>query len=151
MTGPLPRATELFYAPRMSDEGKKRLRDLAKQVREKVTPTGAPLLQQRGLALVEELAAELGSPDGMPGLRVVRDSPSKVRLQRSPRNAEITLEWQRDIGALALVTEKHGEPKTLVRYVWDETLDRWRRLDGGGEIYEDVTQALVTILYPEGR
>ena len=104
----------------MSDDAKKRLRDLAKQVREKVTPTGAPLLHQKGLELVEELATELSAPDGMPGLKVWRDSSQKIRLTRAPRNAEITLEWHREIGALGMTCEKHGDPKVLVRYVWDE-------------------------------
>lgn len=135
----------------MSEDGKKKLKDLAQQVRAKVATTGAPVLHQRGLDLVDDLAKELGGPDGMPGLKVYRDSPSKIRLQRSPRNAEITLEWQRDIGALALICEKHGDPKTLVRYVWDEAEKKWRKLDGGGEIYADVTQALVDTLYPEGK
>lgn len=135
----------------MSEEGKKRLKDLAQQVRAKVATTGAPVIHQRGLDLVEDLAKELTGPDGMPGLKVYRDSPSKIRLQRSPRNAEITLEWHRDIGALSLVCEKHGEPKTLVRYVYDEGEKKWRKLDGGGEIYEDVTAALVAYLYPEGK
>lgn len=135
----------------MSDDAKKRLRDLAKQVREKVTPTGAPLLHQKGLELVEELATELSAPDGMPGLKVWRDSTQKIRLTRAPRNAEITLEWQREIGALGMTCEKHGEPKVLVRYVWDEAAKKWRKLDGGGDIWEDVTGALVEYLYPEGK
>lgn len=135
----------------MSDEAKKRLKDLAKQVREKVKPSGAPELHQRGLDLVDELAKELSSPDGMPGLKVLRDSPSKLRLSRPMRNAEIALDWQRDIGALAMTCEKHGEPKVLVRYVWDEAAKKWRKLDGGGEIWEDVTAAVVEYLYPEAK
>lgn len=135
----------------MSDEAKKRLKDLAKQVREKVTPSGAPQLHQRGLELVEELAKELGSPDGMPGLKVWRDSPSKLRLTRPMRNAEIGLEWQREIGALAMTCDRHGEPKVLVRYVWDDGATRWRRLEGGGDVWEDVTAALVEYLYPEAK
>lgn len=133
----------------MSEEGKKRLKDLAKQVREKVATTGAPVLHTRGLELVEDLAKELTGPDGLPGLKVYRDSPSKLRVQRSQRNAEITIEWERDIGALGLTCQKHGEPKTFVRYVWDSSETKWRKLDGGGEIYEDVTAALVEYLYPE--
>ncbi len=135
----------------MSDDGKKRLKDLAREVREKVTPQGAPLLQQRGLALVDELATELGGPDGMPGIRVTRDSAMRFRLARPQRNAEITVEWQRDIAALSVTCEKHGEPKTLVRYVWDEPQSKWRRLDGGGEIWEDLAAALVEVLYPEAK
>ncbi len=135
----------------MSEQAKKRLKDLAKEVREKVNTQGGPVLHQRGLELVDEMAKELASPDGMPGLRVSRDSPAKMRLTRPNRNAEISLEWQRDVQALALTLAKHGEPKTLVRYVWDEGKKHWRKLDGGGEIWEDVTAALVDYLYPEGK
>jgi hypothetical protein len=133
----------------MSEEGKKRLKDLAKQVREKVATTGAPVLQQRGLDIVEDLAKDLTGPDGLPGLKLLRDSPSKFRVQRSQRDAELTVEWERDIGALALTCQKQGEPKSFVRYVWDAGETKWRKLDGGGEIYEDVTSALIEYLYPE--
>ena len=135
----------------MSEDAKKRLKDLAKQVRERVTPTGIGALHQRGLDLVEEIAKELGAPDGMPGLKVLRDGAHKLRLQRPGRNAEIAVEWQRDIGAVAVTCEKHGDPRTLVRYVWDEGQGKWRRLDGGGEIWDDLTANLVEYLYPEGR
>lgn len=135
----------------MSEDGKKRLKDLAKQIREKTKPDGVAVLHEKGLALVDELAKELTGPDGMPGLKLYRDGAQKFRLQRSPRNAEITVEWQREIGALALTKEKHGEAKAMVRYVWDEGEKKWRRLDGGGEIWEDVSAALVEILYPEVR
>jgi hypothetical protein len=133
----------------MSEEGKRLLKDLARQVREKVTTSGAPLLHQRGLDLVDELVKELSAPEGLPGLKVHRDSPTKFRAQRSPRNAELTVEWERDIGALGLTCQKHGEPKSFVRYVWDPTEARWRKLDGGGEIFADLTAALVEYLYPE--
>jgi hypothetical protein len=135
----------------MSEEGKKRLKELAKQVREKVAASGAPVLHQRGLDIVEELAKELMGPEGMPGLKLYRDSPSKFRLARPQRNAEITIEWERDIGALGLTCQKHGEPKTFVRYVWDEAAKKWRKLEGGGEIFDDVTSALVDYLYPEAK
>ena len=133
----------------MSEEAKKRLKDLAKEVREKVDQRGGPVLQARGLEMIDEIAKELASPDGMPGLRVTRDGQSKLRLTRPNRTAEIALEWQRDIQALAMTMEKHGEPKTLVRYVWDEPKKHWRKLDGGGELWDDVTQVLVDYLYPE--
>ncbi len=135
----------------MSDEGKKRLKDLAKQVRDKVTTQGAPVLNQRGLDLVDELARELGGPDAMPGLKVWRDAPHKFRHARAPRNAEIGVEWERDIGALAVSAEKHGSPRTLTRYVWDEGQKKWRKLDGGGEIWEDLAALLVEMLYPEAK
>ncbi len=141
----------------MSEEGKKRLKDLAQQVRAKVATTGAPVLHQRGLEIVDDLAKELTGPDGLPGLKLTRDGPNKFRVQRAQRlgtsafgaSPELTIEWERDIGALALTCQKHGEPKTFVRYVWDGGESKWRKLDGGGEIYEDVTAALVEYLYPE--
>jgi hypothetical protein len=137
----------------MADEerGRKMFQDLAKKVREKVAPAGEPLLNRKGLLAVELLARDLGAPDGMPGLQVWRDRPSKFRLTRAPRNAEIAVDWQRDIGALVVTGEKDGGPKKLVRYVFDEAEDRWRRMDGGGELYEDMTLILVEYLYPEGR
>ena len=135
----------------MSEDGKKRLKDLAKQVREKVAVKGTPVLNQQGLDIVEELASELTGPDGMPGLKLHRDSLAKFRLARAERNAEITIAWERDIGALGLTCEKHGVPKTFVRYVWDEGEKKWRKLDGGGEIYDDVSAALVEYLYPEAK
>jgi hypothetical protein len=135
----------------MSEEAKKRLKDLAKQVRDKVNTHGASVLHQRGIDLVDEIAKELASPDGIPGLRVWRDGPTKMRLTRPNRNAEITVEWERDVQAIAMTLEKHGEPKTFVRYVWDEAKKHWRKLDGGGELWDDLTSGLVEYLYPEGK
>jgi len=138
----------------MSESGRKLLKDLAAQVRGKTTPAGEPALNKRGLDLVAALAADLGGPDGMPGLRVWRDGEAKFRLERPPRNATITVEWQRDIGALVVTAQKHGAPQTLTRYVFDEARNHWRRmdrLDGTGELYADVTEALVEHLYPEGK
>jgi len=138
----------------MSEDAKKKLKDLAKQVRDKVSTTGVAVLHQKGLELMEEIAKELSSPDSMPGLRVLRDGAQKLRLQRPMRNAEITIEWHREIGALSMTCEKHGEPKKLVRYVHEEAGNKWRRLDlsnEGGELWEDITAALIEYLYPEGK
>lgn len=135
----------------MSEDAKKKLKDLAKQVRDKVAVSGHALLHQKGLELIEDMAKELASPDGMPGLRVLRDGTQKLRLQRPHRNAEITIEWHRDIGALAITSEKHGEPKKMVRYVFDEPKNNWRRLEGGGEVWEDLTAGLIEYLYPEAK
>src|SRR6185369_12719320 len=59
---------------RMSEDGKKKLKDLAKQVREKTAVSGSTALHEKGLAIVEELAKELMGPDGMPGLKLYRDN-----------------------------------------------------------------------------
>ena len=140
----------------MSEEGKKRLRDLASKVREKLNPAGEPLLNQRGLALVDELAKELTAPDAMPGLHLFRDSPQRFRLQRERKNAEIAFEWQRDIGAAVMTCTSLGQVKKLERYVLDEASSSqqgaWRRMSGlAGDPFDDVSDALIELLYPEAR
>jgi len=136
----------------MSNEnGRKLLQDLATQVRERVSLAGEPLVNREGIKMVERLARDLTAPGGMPGLKLWRDTPTKFRLTRPPRNAEILVEWQRDIGAMVLAGEKFGEPKHLTRYVFDQEQAHFRRMEGEGELYKDVVAALVEYLYPEGR
>ncbi len=136
----------------MSNEnGRKLLQDLAGVVREKVSPTGEPLVNREGLKMVERLARDLTAPGGMPGLKLWRDAPTRFRLTRPPRNAELMIEWQRDIGAMVMTGEKFGEPRRLMRYVWDPEPEHFRRMEGEGELYEDLVAALVEYLYPEGR
>lgn len=132
-------------------EGKKKLVALAGKVKEKVSQQGDALLQKRGLDLVEALAADLTGEAAMPGLRLYRDAASKFRLQRATRNAEITVEWHRDIAALSITCEKHGEPKVLTRYVYDATKDHFRRMEGAGEAYDDLAAALAEYLFPETK
>ena len=134
-----------------NDNGRKLLQDLATTVRERVSPTGEPLVNREGIKMVERLARDLTAPGGMPGLKLWRDTPTKFRLTRPPRNAEVLLEWQRDIGAMVLAGEKFGEPKRLVRYVFDQEQTHFRRMEGEGELYEDLVAALVEYLYPEGK
>ncbi|XXT17817.1 hypothetical protein WME94_47045 [Sorangium sp. So ce429] len=136
----------------MSEErGRQKLQALAKTLQEKITPSGEALLNRQGLKMIERLARDLTGENAMPGLRVWRDSAGKFRLQRPSRNAEIAVEWQRDIGAMVMTAEKHGQLPTTVRYVYDQAEDHFRRMEGGGELYEDLAEALVEHLYPEGR
>jgi hypothetical protein len=133
------------------ENGKKLLMDLAATVRERVSPAGEPLVNREGIKMVERLARDLTAPGGVPGLKLWRDTPTKFRLTRPPRNAEILLEWQRDIGAMVLAGEKFGEPRRMTRYVYDPEQAHFRRMEGEGELYEDVVEALVEYLYPEGH
>jgi hypothetical protein len=133
------------------NDGRQRLKDLARVVRDKVTPVGAPLLDKRGLDMVETLARDLTGSDGMPGLKLWRDAPTKFRLQRANRNAEISIEWQRDIGAVVMTVERVGQRRRQVRFIHDEAQDQWRPLDGGDDLYAAIAAALVEALYPEGR
>jgi hypothetical protein len=134
-----------------NENGRKLLQDLASVVRERVSPTGEPLINREGIKMVERLARDLTAPGGMPGIKLWRDTPTRFRLTRPPRNAEILVEWQRDIGAMVLAGEKFGEPKRLARYVFDQEQAHFRRMEGEGELYEDLVAALVEYLYPEGR
>ena len=133
------------------DNGRKLLQDLAGTVREKVSATGDALVNREGIKMVERLARDLTAPGGMPGLKLWRDSPTKFRLERSPRNAEIGVEWQWDIGALVMTAEKFGGPRSMQRYVFDQELGAFRRMEGEGGPYEDLVAWLVEYLYPEGR
>ncbi|MGK3968854.1 hypothetical protein WMF38_37370 [Sorangium sp. So ce118] len=136
----------------MSEErGRQKLQALAKTLQEKITPSGEALLNRQGLKMIERLARDLTGENAMPGLRVWRDSAGKFRLQRPPRNAEIAVEWQRDIGAMVMTAQKHGQPPATARYVYDQAEDHFRRMEGEGELYEDLAEALVEHLYPEGR
>jgi hypothetical protein len=136
----------------MSDEGKKRLKDLAGRVREKLDTSGETQLHLKGLALIEEMAKELSGPDGLPGLRLFRDGPHKIKLQREKKNAEIVFEWERPIGAAVMTCLQLGQVKKSERYVYDDAKQAWRRLSGvPGEPFADVSEALVEVLYPEAR
>ncbi|WP_438015936.1 hypothetical protein WMF18_34540 [Sorangium sp. So ce315] len=142
----------VWYRRRMSEErGRQKLQALAKTLQEKITPSGEALLNRQGLKMIERLARDLTGENAMPGLRVWRDSAGKFRLQRPPRNAEIAVEWQRDIGAMVMTAERPGHPRAMVRYVYDQAADHFRRMEGEGELYEDLVDALVEHLYPEGR
>ncbi len=138
----------------MSDgrsDGKSKLLELAQKVKAKVTPKGDAALNQRGLELVASMVKDLTGDAQMPGLKVIPDGAHKFRLERRGQNGDVTVEWQRDICALVITRERHGEPKGLARYVYDEGKDHFRKMEGGGEAYEDLTAALVECLYPEMR
>lgn len=133
------------------ENGRKRLQDLSKALQEKLSPAGEVLVTRRALKTVERLARDLTGESAMPGLRVWRDAAGKFRLERPPRNAVITLEWQRDISAMVLTTEKFGGPRSLARYVYDQAEDHFRRMEGEGELHEDLHDALIEYLYPEAK
>jgi hypothetical protein len=133
------------------DDGRKRLQDLSKALQEKIAPTGEALVTRRALKTIERLARDLTGESAMPGLRLWRDAAGKFRLQRPPRNAEITVEWQRDIGAMVVCAEKFGGPRVLTRYLYNQAEDSFCRMEGEGELHDDLSYALVEYLYPEGK
>src|SRR3954469_24366187 len=126
----------------MSDEptgGRKLLKDLAAKVREKTDQTGEQLLDLRGKKQVDDLSKELTGPDAMPGLKLWRDAETKFRLQREKKNAEISVEWQRNIGALVMTGVSMGKVSFTHRYLSPDEAAGWRRMDGLGELYEDLS------------
>jgi hypothetical protein len=131
--------------------GKKLLKDLAAKVREKTDNSGEQLLDLRALKQIDELAKELTGPDAMPGLKLWRDTTAKFRLQRERKNAEIAIEWQRNIGAIVMTGMSMGKMSFTHRYLSPDEAAGWRRMDGLGELYEDLSKALTDLLYPEAR
>lgn len=134
-----------------SRDDKGALQRLAAEVRKQVGSSGELALEERGLRKIEELATELGGPKGIPMLQLRRDSPVRLRLQRSRRNAEMTVEWQRDIGAIVITGHYLGEQRFLHRYVWDPGEERWRRMDGVRGLYDELSESLAELLFPEAR
>jgi hypothetical protein len=133
------------------EKGKKLFAELANKVRKEIAPNGEPELNKRGLEALQELADDLTGPDGLPGLRVFKDGVHQFRLQRPQRNGQIIVSWNRGIGAITIVVEKLSGREAEVKYLWREADDAWTRMEGTGELYEDVSKALVDTLYPEAK
>lgn len=127
------------------------LGDLARAVREKVSIDGEPLLQRRGIAKLDAIAKMLGGAEAPPGLRVLRNSAERLRLQRDGRGADVVVEWLRDAGALSLGGERNGRRARAILYVWDDAAQAWKMMGGESELYEDLVVILTEFLYPEVR
>jgi hypothetical protein len=133
------------------ERGKKLLADLATKVRKEMAPNGEPILHARGQKAIAELAADLSGNDGPPGLRVFRDAVDRFRLQRPGRDAQVSIGWQRPIGAIVMITEHGDKRDPEVRYLYADADDEWRRMDGDGELYADVAKSLSELMYPESK
>jgi hypothetical protein len=133
------------------ERGKQLLSAFSAKVKKEIVPSGEPVMHARGQKAVAELAADLGGAEAPPGLRVFRDAVDRFRLQRPGKNAEIRVEWQRPIGAIVVAIEKAGRVSPEVKYVFREAEDAWHRMEGDGELYEDVMNLLGDAMYPEAR
>ena len=133
------------------ERGKKLFADLATKARDQIAPSGEPLLHARGQKAVAELAADLSGPDTPPGLKLFRDGVDRFRLQRPGRNGEIDVRWNRPIGAIVVQTAKGERADPEVKYLYREAADEWTRMEGEGELYEDISKWLTEYLYPELR
>lgn len=133
------------------ERGKKLFAELGAKVRQELNPSGEPLLHAKGQKAIADLAADLQGPDGPPGLKVFRDGVDRFRLQRPQRNGQISVSWVRSIGALVVHVEKGDRKDPEVRYVLNAADDAWHRMQGEGELYEDIAAWLGEILYPESK
>jgi hypothetical protein len=133
------------------NENRNRLKDLARGVREQAKVDVRLQLDLRGMAMLEQIVGDLTGPEGMPGLYVHRDAASKVRLRRQGKAGQITVEWDRAIGALEVTYEKFNARPRKVRYLLSEAEGAWRSMEAQGELYEELTEGLKEILYPEAK
>lgn len=134
----------------MSD-GRKRLEELAKKARANLAPTGVSPDQLRGLALLDELERDLKGPLAMPGLSVRRDG-DRIVLTRAPRNAEVSMTWDRAIHALEVRATRHGEPAKMRRCIFDGAAGHFRTMDDPQEeLYALLTDCMAFALYPEAK
>jgi hypothetical protein len=133
------------------NEGRNRLKELAQGARAKVQDNGRLELDRKGTELLEQIVVDLTGPEGMPGLYAQRDVALRVRLRRQGKAGQIVAEWDRTIGAMLMVYERFGARPRHVRYLLNEEEGAWRAMEGKTELYEDLTAALVEILYPENR
>lgn len=133
------------------DRGKKLLAGLGAKVREELDTSGQSLLHIKGQKAVADLAKDLEGPDAPPALKVFKDAVDRFRLQRPTRNGQIAVRWERAIGAIVMQVELGPVKQPEVRYVHREEDDSWNRMEGEGELYEDVTFWLGEVLYPESK
>jgi hypothetical protein len=131
------------------DRGKKLFADLAEKARAQIAPSGEPVLHARGQKAVADLAADLSGPESPPGLKVFRDGGDRFRLQRPGRNGEIAVRWNRPIGAIVVMTARGDRVDPEIKYLYRDTEEEWTRMEGEGELYEDISKWLVEYLYPE--
>ena len=133
------------------ERGKQLLSAFSAKVKKEVAPSGEPVMHARGQKAVAELAADLSGADAPPGLKVFRDAVDRFRAQRPGKNAEIRVEWQRPIGCIVVVLDKAGRLQPEVKYVYRDDDEAWHRMEGEGELYEDVMGLLAEAMYPEAR
>jgi hypothetical protein len=125
------------------------LAGLAKLARERLGPEP----DRAGPAAVRAMAAVVRDLKGMPEIVVQRESTHRIRIARRGKVGAIGLEYLPSIRAMELeyVGFPGADPTTVKsrRYAWaSDDAGEWSRLDGGGELFGDIKEALVR-LYPE--
>ena len=99
------------------------------------------------------MAAVVRDLKGMPEIVVGREGTHRIRIARRGKVGALGLEYLPNIRAIELtyVGFPGADPSTtkMRRYAWaDDAVGEWSRLDGGGELFADIKDALVR-LYPE--
>lgn len=136
-----------------------KLAEFARRARERLGPEpdrATPAATRTMAAIVRDLK-------GLPELVVKRESAFKLKLGRRGKVPAITIEYHEKIGAieLAYLAFPDTDPTTtkVRRYTFAEGdaaspkagetgTGEWTRLDGGGELVDDVRDALA-VIYPE--
>jgi hypothetical protein len=139
-----------YHPHAMTEAGKNKIKALAERIRQKQQVTDEQR-NRKGLLLIELVARELSQEGGVPELRVTRDAVSKLHVNRGEKVGEIALEWQRPIGATVMTFERPGVPRRTWKYILDEPADVWRRMEGEGELWEDLASGLEEYLYPDHK
>ena len=142
---PKPRAPEDDALPPTPLAG------LARLARERLGPEP----DRAGPAAVRAMAATVRDLKGMPEIVVGRESTHSIRIARRGKVGSLALEYLPSIRALELryLGFPGADPTTIRmrRYTYapaDDASGTWSRLDGGGELFADVRDAIVR-LYPE--
>lgn len=133
------------------EEGRARLANLSKQVKEVLSNDGEQLMHRRGVEAMVDLAQDLTGEEAPPGLIVQRDGGLRLKLLRKDRPGLITISWERPIGALVGEWERMDKRGGPFRFTWREPEQRWNEMDSGDELYTWLTATLADILYPDSK
>lgn len=127
------------------------LADLRDRARDRLGPQP----DKAGPSATRTMAAIVRDLKGMPEILVAREHTHKIKLQRRGKVGAITIEYQAKIAALEVGHANFADmdPTTtrLFRYTFIAAKGpegEWHRIDDGGELIDDVKQALLK-LYPE--
>jgi hypothetical protein len=134
--------------PADEEAGAALFRDFASEVRAGLEGVEDREVRERGKKLIVKLVDQLGGPNGIPGLRIERETDTRIRLERMPKDAEITIAWESETGAVS-VAKRKGTTSSVARYAWSRHEQRWARVDASGSLYPELHAAIKDCLYPE--
>lgn len=126
------------------------LADLARLARERLGPEP----DKAGPAATTIMAAVVRDLKGMPEITVAREATHRIRIGRRGKVGALSLEYHASIRAIELgyagFPADDPTATKVRRYTFDtaEAPAQWTRIDGGGELIDDVKNGVLR-LYPE--